>query len=166
MREPLVRVLGLSATAAYVALIAWLLAQQPQSMAEVTGGLTATVGAYRVDRQAFDDGLRLFRADQFEAAIAAFERADAAKRDARTQFYIAYAHYRRGWGRLYADDESFAQGLAAVNRAIAVAPGGRVAVDDPELQMRSGDELKAELEAGLRRDLSDFNPLRVFRARK
>jgi tetratricopeptide (TPR) repeat protein len=166
MREPIVRALGLTATAAYAVLIAWLFAQQPQSMAEVTGGLTATVGAYRIDQQAFDDGLRLFRADQFEAAVSAFERADAAKRDARTQFYIAYAHYRRGWGRLYADDEAFTTGLAAVTRAIAVAPDRRIVVDDPELQMHSGDELKAELEAGLRRDLSDFNPLRVFRTRK
>jgi hypothetical protein len=147
-------------------LIGWLFAQQPQSMAEVTGALTATVGAYRIDQQAFDDGLRLFREDQFEAAVSAFERADPAKRDARTQFYIAYAHYRRGWGRLYSDDGSFTRGLAAVNRAIAVAPDGRIVVDDPDLQMHSGDELKAELEAGLRRDLSDFNPLRVFRERK
>ena len=166
MREPIVRALGLSATAAYVALIAWLFTQQPQSMAEVTGGLSATVGAYRIDQQAFDDGLRLFRADQFEAAVPAFERADPAKRDARTQFYIAYAHYRRGWGRVYADDAWFTKGLEAVNRAIAVAPSGRIVVDDPDLKMRSGDELKAELEAGLRRDWSDLNPLRLFRERK
>jgi hypothetical protein len=32
--------------------------------------------------------------------------------------------------------------------------------------MRSGDELKAELEAGLTRDLSDFNPLRLLETRK
>ena len=166
MREPVVRVLGLSATVAYLALIAWLFAQQPQSMAEVTGGLSASVGAYRIDQQAFDDGLRLFREDQFEAAVSAFERADPAKRDARTLFYIAYAHYRRGWGRLYHDDEWFTRGLETVNRAIAVAPNGRIVVDDPDLQMHSADELKAELEAGLRRDLSDFNPFRVFRERK
>ena len=166
MREPVIRVLGLSATIGYVVLIAWLFAQQPQSFAEVTGGLSATVGVYRIDQQAFDDGLRLFRKDQFEAAVSAFERADSAKRDARTQFYIAYAYYRRGWGRLYSDDASFAKGLEVVNRAIAVAPNGRIVVDDPDLQMHTGDELKAEFEAGLRRDLGDFNPLRVFRARK
>jgi hypothetical protein len=39
-------------------------------------------------------------------------------------------------------------------------------VDDPDLQMRSADELRAELEAGLERDASDFNPLRVLRPRK
>jgi hypothetical protein len=32
--------------------------------------------------------------------------------------------------------------------------------------MTNVDELKAELEAGVRRDASDFNPLRVFRQRK
>ena len=166
MREPVIRVLGLTATVGYVVLIAWLFAQQPQSMAEVTGGLSASVGAYRIDQQAFDDGLRLFRQDQFEAAVSAFERADTAKRDARTQFYIAYAYYRRGWSRFYHDDALFTKGLESVNRAIAVAPNGRIVVDDPDLQMHSGDELKAELEAGLRRDLDDFNPFRLLRERK
>jgi tetratricopeptide (TPR) repeat protein len=157
---------GFSATALYVALIAWLFTLQPQSMAEVTGGLSASVGAYRIDQQAFDDALRLFRQDQFEAAVSAFERADAAKRDARTQFYLAYTYYRRGWGRVYHDDAWFAKGLEAVNRAIAVAPNGRIVIDDPNLKMRSGDELKAELEAGLRRDLADLNPFRLLRERK
>jgi len=32
--------------------------------------------------------------------------------------------------------------------------------------MRSADELKAELEAGLTRQLSDFNPLRWLESRK
>ena len=166
MREPVIRALGLSATAGYVVLIAWLFAQQPQSIAEVTGGLSASVGAYRIDQQAFDDGLQLFRKDQFEAAVSAFERADAAKRDARTQFYIAYAYYRRGWSRFYHDDAWFTKGLEAVNRAIAVAPNGRIVVDDPDLRMHTGDELKAELEAGLRRDLADFNPFRLLGERK
>ena len=166
MREPVTRLLGLSATVGYVVLIAWLFAQQPQSMAEVTGGLSASVGAYRIDQQAFDDGLRLFRQDQFEAAVSAFERADPAKRDARTQFYMAYAYYRRGWRRLYHDDAWFTKGLETVNRAVAVAPNGRIVVDDPDLQMHTGDELKAELEAGVRRDLADFNPFRLFRERK
>jgi len=166
MREPLTRLLGLAATAGYGVLIAWLFAHQPQSLTEVTGGLSATVGAYRIDQQAFDDGLRLFRQDQFEAAVSAFERADAAKRDARTQFYIAYAYYRRGWSRFYEDDAWFTKGLEMVNRAIALAPNGRIVVDDPELKMHTADELKAELEAGLRTDLADFNPFRVFGARK
>ena len=166
MREPVIRALGLSATAGYVVLIAWLFAQQPQSIAEVTGGLSASVGAYRIDQQAFDDGLQLFRKDQFEAAVSAFERADAAKRDSRTQFYIAYAYYRRGWSRFYHDDALFTKGLEAVNRAIAVAPNARIVVDDPDLQMHTGDELKAELEAGLRRDLADFNPFRLLGERK
>jgi hypothetical protein len=39
-------------------------------------------------------------------------------------------------------------------------------VDDEGLQMHSADELKAELEAGLRRDASDFNPARLVRPRK
>ena len=166
MRDVRVRALGLTLTAVYATAIVWLYVRQPQTVAEVTGGLTASVGAYHINQQAFDDGLRFFREDKFVPARAAFERADPAGQDARTQFYIAYSYYRQGWGRVYDDDELFAKGLDRVNKAIALAPLGRLVVDDPNLQMRNADELKAELEAGLRADSSDWNPLAIFRRRK
>jgi hypothetical protein len=166
VNEPLVRGAGLAATIVYAAAIAWLYATQPQTVAQVTGGFTAAIGAYRIDQQAFDDGLRFFRAGQYPEARAAFARADSAERDARTQFYIGYSYYREGWGRLYNDDALFTKGLAAVDQAIALAPNGRLVVDDPDLQMHSADELRAELQRGVTRDASDFNPLRVFKPRK
>lgn len=157
---------GLAASLAYAAVVAWLYVTQPQTVAQVTGGFASMVGTYKVDPQAFADGLRFFRGNQFVEARAALLRADPAERDAQVQFYIAYAYYREGWGRLYSDDVLFAKGLAAVDKAIALAPGGRLAVDDPDLQMKSADELRAELQRGLVRDASDFNPLRVFGTRK
>jgi hypothetical protein len=166
MRDESVRGVGLALALAYATFITWLYVGQPQTVADVTGGLSASIGSYRIDQQAFDDGLDLFRRDQFAAARSAFERADPARQDPRTQFYVAYSYYREGWGRFYQDDEMFAQGLEAVNRSMALAPGGRIVVDDADLQMRTGDELKAELEDGLRRDASDFNPARVLRQRK
>jgi tetratricopeptide (TPR) repeat protein len=166
MSASMVRAAGLTATAAYAALILWLYSAQPQTVAEVTGGLTATIGAYRIDQQAFDDGLGFFRRDQFEEARAAFSRADPAQRDAKTQFYIAYSYYRQGWGRVYNDDALFKQGLESVDRAIALAPDHRLVVDDAQIGMRTGDELRAELQRGLTRDASDFNPLRIFNQRK
>ena len=166
MREPVVRSIGLTGSLAYGALVAWLYVTQPQTMAEVSGGLTSIIGAYTIDQQAFDDGLRFFRADQFPEARAALARADRAQRDARTQFYIAYAFYREGFGHLYSDDTLFKQGLAAADLAIALAPNGRLVVDDPDRQMRTADELRAELQRGLTVDASDFNPLRVLRKRK
>jgi tetratricopeptide (TPR) repeat protein len=159
-------VLGLLLSASYAALIVWLYAAQPQSMAEVTGGLASQVGAYRIDEQALAEGLAFFRRDQFAEARAAFLRADPAQRDARTQFYVAYSFYRQGWGRIYNDDALFTQGLAAVERAITLAPDRRLIVEDPELGMRSTDELRAELQRGLVRDASDLNPLKVLRQRK
>jgi hypothetical protein len=166
MRESTARSLGLALTAAYAIFIVGLYVRQPQTVAEMTGALTASVGAYRIDDRAFADGLRFFRGDQFDAARLAFDRADPAHQDSRTQFYIAYSFYRQGWGRVYNDDALFARGLEAVDRAVAAAPGGRIVVDDPDLQLRSADELKAELQAGLRRELADLNPLKVFRRRK
>lgn len=166
MRESYLRGLGLVLSSGYALLIAWLLASQPQTMAQVTGGLAASVGIYSVDARSFADGLRFFRADQFPEARAAFQRADSASRDARTQFYIAYSYYRQGWSRFYHDDALYKEGLAAVAQAIALAPDGRIVVDDDNLMMHSGDELRAELEAGLRRELSDLNPLRVIGTRK
>jgi len=165
-RESALRALGLVVAAVYAAFIAFLYVRQPQTVAEVAWSLTSTVGVYRIDAQAFADGLRFFRSDQFEAARAAFDRADPAHQDARTQFYVAYSYYRQGWGHLYNDDELFASGVEAVNRAIAAAPQGRLVVDDPDLQMRSADELKAELEGGLRHEISDLNPANILRPRK
>src|SRR5574341_2610012 len=117
MRDTTVRATGLAAVCGYAAFIVWVYVKQPQTTAEVIGGLSATVGAYRIDQQAFDDGLRFFRRDEFVPARSAFERADPAHRDARTQFYIAYSYYRQGWGRLYQDDVLFGKGLEAVDRA-------------------------------------------------
>lgn len=166
LRERIVRSGGLVIALVYASIVIWAYAHQPRTIAQMTGGLSATIGAYRVDAQSFNDGLQFFRRDQFREARGAFARADPAERDAPTQFYIAYSYYREGWGRLYSDDALFAKGLESVNKAIALAPGGRLVVNDPALQMHSADELKAELQRGLERDWSDLNPLRVFRTRK
>jgi hypothetical protein len=166
MSDRVVRSAGIALTAAYAALIGWLYLRQPQTLAQVTGGLTAAVGAYQVDAQAFADGLRFFHNDQFVEARLAFARADRAEHDPVTQFYIAYSYYRQGWGRVYHDDALYAQGLQAIDRALALAPQGRLVVEDARLGMHTGEELKAELEAGLRRELSDFNPARLGRPRK
>ena len=166
MRDSVVRAAGLAGTVLYGAAIVWMYAAQPQTMAEVTGGLTSTIGVYRIDQQAFEDGLAFFGRDQFPEARAAFGRADPAGRDALTQFYIAYSYYRQGWGRVYNDDELFRQGLEAVDRAIALAPDHRLLVDDPSLGMHTADELRAELQRGMTREASDFNPLRLMEPRR
>jgi hypothetical protein len=166
MREPVIRGFGLAASLTGAAAVAWLYATQPQTVAQVSGGLASIVGVYKVDPQSFADGLRFFRLDQFVEARAALARADPAERDPQAQFYVAYAYYRQGWGRLYNDDVLFGKGLVAIDKAIALAPGGRLVVDDPDLQMHSADELRAELQRGITRDASDFNPMRIFRKRK
>jgi tetratricopeptide (TPR) repeat protein len=154
----MLRIAGLVVSLAYAA--------QPQTVAQVTGSMASGIGAYRVDTQAASDAMGFFYRDRFPEARAAFERADPAHRDARTQFYIAYSYYRQGWGRVYNDDALFRKGIEAVDRAIAAAPDHRLVVDDPELAMKTGDELKAELERGITREAADFNPLKIFRSRK
>lgn len=166
MNETVVRAAGLGITIVYASLIAWLFVRQPATFAEVTGGLSSAIGTYRVDRQAFEDGLTYFRNEQFAEARAALERADPARRDALTQFYIAYSFYRQGWGRFYSDDALFGEGLEAVDRAISLAPDGRLVVEAPGQEIRTADELKAELERGLRVETSDLDPTRVFRPRR
>lgn len=166
MRDDVIRGVGLVLSLAYAGLIGWTYSQQPRTLSQVTGGIASSIGAYAIDRQAFADGLAFFRKGQFVEARAAFSRADPAVRDAVTQFYVAYSYYRQGWGRFYSDDTLFAAGLKHVDLAIALAPNGRVAVDDPDLKLKTADELRAELESGLRREASDFDPRRVFRERK
>jgi hypothetical protein len=166
MRESQARLIGICCSVAYASLIVWLYVSQPQTFAEVSGGLAASIGAYRIDQQAFGEGLRFFQRDQFAEARAAFSRADQAERDPRTQFYVAYSFYREGWGRLRDDDRLFAQGLQALDRASAAAPNGRIVVDDPSLGMHSADELRVELQRGMTHGLSALNPMRLFRTRK
>jgi tetratricopeptide (TPR) repeat protein len=166
MSPTVIRAAGLATTTAYAVMIGWLFVQQPRTLAQVAGGVSDSIGAYRIDEVAFADGLRFFRADQFPEARAAFQRADPAQRDARTQFYIAYAYYRQGWGRIYHDDPLYRLGLEHVKMAIALAPNGRLVLDEPDLGMQSADELRAELERGLTREAEDFNPLKLFNERK
>jgi hypothetical protein len=166
MRAALVQALGIAATVLYGAFIAWIYATQPRTLQEVATGAQVAAGTYEVDGARFQAGLDLFRREQFRAARDEWSRADPARRDPRTQFYAAYSYYRQGWGRLYNDDRLFKAGLDTVNRAIEVAPGNRLVVDDQTLGMRSADELKAELQRGLTREAGDLNPLRVFEPRK
>ena len=166
MKPALIRLAGLACTAAYAGLIVTVYARQPRTVQQLTGGVAAAVGAYRVDPVNFADGLRFFHQDRFVEARAAFDRADPARQDPLTQFYVAYSFYRQGWGRLYRDEALYRQGIEAVDRAIARAPGGRLPVPDPSLGMHSADELRAELQKGVTRDLSDLGIMRVFEARK
>jgi len=166
MQHRLIQSVGVAWTLLYALFIIWIYATEPRSLREVATGAQVVAGTYEVDREKFDEGLRLFRAEQFRAARDEWGRADPQQRDARTQFYIAYAFYREGWGRLYNDDALFKQGLEAVNRAINLSQNERLRVDDADLQMHTPAELKAELEKGSERTVEDLNPLKVFRQRK
>ena len=160
-----IRLAGLAVTAVYAVFIVWVYAVQPRSLREVRGGVAASIGVYRIDAAAFDEGLRYFRTDRFAEARRVFARADPAQRDARTQYYIAYAFLREGWGRVYADDALYRQAEVALQRALAAAPDGVVRVDDPDLTLKSSDEMAEALARGLRRDVSDFNPLSMLEKR-
>ncbi len=165
MTATLIRSAGLVLTIAYGSLILWTYANQPRTVAEMTGGVAASVGAYRIDRASFDEGLRYFHNDQFLEARSAFVRADPAKQDATTEFYIAYSYLRQGWGRVYNDQALLKQAQATLEHAIEIAPNGRIAVADPNLTLHTSDELRAEIARGLTHDASDMNPFKVFRHR-
>ena len=161
----LVRLAGLLVVAIYAAFIVWLHAVQPRTLTEVRGGVAASIGVYAIDQAAFDEGLQFFRGDRFAEARRAFARADPAQRDARTQYYIAYSFLREGWGRVYHDDALYRQGQVALQRALAASAGGVVRVDDPDLAIRSSDEMAEAFTRGLRRDSSDLNPLSMLEKR-
>ncbi|HEV2911691.1 MAG TPA: hypothetical protein VGX92_00125 [Pyrinomonadaceae bacterium] len=166
MQHRLIQSVGIAWTVLYAAFIVWVYATEPRTLKDVATNTQVAAGTYEVDQARFDAALMLFRREQFRAARDEWQRADPAQRDARTQFYIAYAFYREGWGRLYNDDALFRQGLEAVGRAIALAPEATFTVDDPELRIHTAAELKAELEQGTERSLGDLNPLKVLRERK
>jgi tetratricopeptide (TPR) repeat protein len=166
MQHKLIQSVGIAWTVLYAAFIIWVYATEPRTFKEVATNTEVAAGTYQVDEQRFDAALALFRREQYRAARDEWERADPAKKDARTQFYIAYAFYREGWGRVFNDDALFKQGLEAVSRALSLAPNSTLIVDDPDLKIRNAAELKAELEHGMERSWNDLNPLKVLRERK
>lgn len=165
MSPSTLRVAGLVLSLVYAAAIVRVYVRQPATLPEVAGSLTASVGAYRIDQSRFDAGLRFFRQDQFLEARDAFGQADPARQDATVQFYVAYAYLRQGWGRVYADDGLYKAGQATLAHARSLTPNNSLVVDDPNLRLRSAEEVEAEFQRGLTRELADLNPARVFRER-
>jgi hypothetical protein len=175
MKEKYLQILSIALTASFGVLIVWLYWAAPKNLEEVSLKAQATyenvttkaqviTNIYEVDKAKFDEGLQAFRQDNFILARDLFQRADPERRDAKTQFYIAYTFYRQGWGRFTNDDELFKKGLEEVNRVIALDKNFKS--DDANLQLRTPIELKNEFEEGMRVTISDFNPLRVLRERK
>jgi hypothetical protein len=166
MHIRLIQSIGMILAVSYAVLIVWLYVSAPRSLREAATNVSVAAGTYEVDTKRFDAGLDLFRREQYPAAREEWERADPGHRDARTQFYTAYSYYREGWGRTYNDDALFKLGLDAVNRSIEASASSGLLVDDPNLQMHTPAELKAELQQGLEKSWSDLNPLKIIRGRK
>lgn len=164
MKEKHIQILGVCLSIVYFAFIVWLYANEPKTFTEVATKATVTVGTYEIDKAKFDEGVRLFRQENYLAARDAFSKADPEKRDAKTQFYVAYSFYRQGWSRVSSDDALFRQGLDATNQLIALDPNFKS--DDADLKLKLPAELKNEFEQGLQVTADDFNPLKVFRERK
>jgi hypothetical protein len=166
MQQKIIQVTGIVWTLIYAGIIVWVYATEPRSFQEVATNTQVVTGTYEINQEKFNNGLALFRREQFRAARDEWAGADPAQKDPRTQFYIAYAFYREGWGRVYYDNDLFKQGIEAANRAISFAPNGVLNVDDPDLQIHTAAELKTELEQGTERSWNDLNPAELFRKRK
>lgn len=175
MKEKYIQILSLLLVACYGFFVAWLYWAAPKNLEEVSIKVKETIetaatkgqiitGTYEVDAQKYADGLKAFRADNFVAARSFFANADPERRDAKTQFYIAYSFYRQGFGKLYSDDELFKQGLEQTNRVIAIDKSYQS--DDADLKMKTPAELKNEFEEGLKITAGDFNPFKLTRERK
>ncbi len=175
MKEKYIQSLGIVLTLVLGVFILWLYWAAPKNLGEVSTKAKETIentttqgqiliGTYEVDAAKFSDGLTAFRQDNFVVARDAFLRADPQRRDAKTQFYIAYSYYRQGFGKLYSDDELFKKGLEETNRVTAIDKNFKS--DDADLKMKTPAELKNEFEEGLKVTLSDFNPFKLTRERK
>ncbi|MGC2238328.1 MAG: hypothetical protein WA584_19395 [Pyrinomonadaceae bacterium] len=175
MKEKYIQILCLTLVAFYGIFVVWLYWAAPKNLEEVSIKAKETIetaatkgqvitGLYEVDETKFSEGLKAFRADNFIAARSFFENADPERRDAKTQFYIAYSFYRQGFGKLYNDDALFKQGLEQTNRVILIDKNFKS--DDAGLQMKTPAELKNEFEEGLKVTVEDFNPFKLTRERK
>lgn len=175
VKEKHIQFLGAALTIFYGFFIAWLYWAEPKNLSDVPTKAKETIenattqgqiiiGTYEVDAAKFSEGLKAFRQDNFIVARDNFLRADPERRDAKTQFYIAYSYYRQGFGKVYNDDELFKKGLEETNRVIALDKDFKS--DDADLKMKTPAELKNEFEEGLRLTADDFNPFKLARERK
>ena len=175
MKKKSIQVLSILLVAIYGLFVAWLYWAEPKSLGEVTVKAKETVenvttkgqvivGTYEVDQTKFNEGLTAFRADNFVLARDAFSKADPERRDAKTQYYIAYSFYRQGFGRVSNDDELFKKGLEQTDFVIKLDKNFKA--NDENLKLQNPVELKNELEEGLKVTASDFNPMKVLRERK
>jgi hypothetical protein len=175
MKKDHIQILGIIFTAFYTIFIIWLYWTAPKNLEEVSTKAQTTIenvaaktqvaiGIYEIDETKFREGLDDFQKNNFVAARDKFEKADPEKRDARTQFLIAYSFYRQGFGKFSSDDALFQKGLEQTGIVIALDKNFKSA--DANLQMKTPAELKNELEEGLKITADDFNPLKVLRERK
>ena len=170
-----IQILGIAVSVVYFGFIAFLYLAEPRSLADISTKASSTLqdvttkgqviaGTYQVDPAKFAEGFRLFRQDNFVAARDLFQKADPERRDAATQYYIAYSYYRQGWGRISNDGELFAAGLKQLDRVDEIDPN-YVATDE-DLKLKRPVELRHEFEEGMRVTLDDFNPAKLVRERK
>lgn len=164
MNERHIQILGIILAVTGLAFVTFVYWTEPRSLAEVATKGSVAIGTYEINKVEFARGLAQFRNDSFADARLAFEAADPEKRDAATQFYVAYSYYRQGWGRVSNDDSLFQKGIESVDRVIAIEPGFRTT--DDTLVIKTPGEMKTELEDGLKITPSDFNPLKLTRERK
>jgi tetratricopeptide (TPR) repeat protein len=164
MRPIYLQIVSIVLVALGLTFIGFVYSTQPRSVTEVGTKGQVAIGTYKIDEAEFGRGVTNFRLEDFAGARAAFDRADPEKRDPNVQYYVAYSFYRQGWGRVSNDDDLFRQGLAAIERVIALDPNYRTT--DQDLQMKTPSELKMELDEGLKLTASDLNPLRLTRERK
>jgi hypothetical protein len=175
VKKKYIQIFSLLLVAFYGVSVAWLYWAEPKTLGEVSVKAKETVenvttkgqvviGTYEIDQQKFNEGLQAFRADNFVLARDLFSKADTERRDAKTQYYIAYSFYRQGWGRVSNDDELFKKGLEQTDYVIQLDKNFKA--EDENLQLKNPVELKDELEEGLKVTAADFNPLKVLRERK
>lgn len=175
MKQKHIQIVGILLTFVYGGAVAWLYWAAPKTLGDVSVKARETIektttagqvltGTYEVDAAAFRDGQNAFRADNFIAARQFFAAADPEKRDAKTQFLIAYSYYRQGFGALYNDDELFKLGLAQIEKVTVIDRNYKS--DDPDLKLKTPAELRNEFEEGLRLTAGDFNPFKLARERK
>lgn len=175
MKEKYIHILSLVLVAVYGIFVTWLYWAEPKNLEEVSIKALETIenaatkgqvitGTYHIDETKFAEGLKAFRENNFVLARDSFEKADTERRDAKTQFYIAYSFYRQGFGKVYNDDELFKKGLEQTNRVILLDKNFKS--DDENLKMKTPAELKNEFEEGLKLTADDFNPFKLTRERK
>jgi len=118
MQQKFIQIAGIIWTLVYASIIVWIYATEPRSFKEVATNSQLAAGIYEINQEKFNNGLTLFRRDQFRAARDEWAGADPAG----VRAYADAVEHTDTDDRTVEHADPFAHGAAIANKDADTRP--------------------------------------------